>query len=103
MTSIGPMVLGPAGPPAGPDRDDTSGGGMHDQERRHYARTSVSWHVRLWSDRGLMLGMADDVSDHGLHIITAQTAEVRRGRFYLVDVLAGAGLEHRIVVAVDAH
>jgi len=50
-----------------------------------------------------MLGMADDVSDHGLHIITAQTAEVRRGRFYLVDVLAGAGLEHRIVVAVDAH
>lgn len=84
----------------GLDRGASREVSMYDQERRHHARTSVSWHVRLWSDRGVMPGMADDVSDHGLHVITAQKADVRRGRFYLVDVFADAGVEHRVVAEV---
>lgn len=71
------------------------------EERRRFARTPVSWHVRLWCDDGGMVpAMADDVSDHGIRIITARRADVKMGRSYRVDVLAGTAAEQSLVAEV---
>jgi PilZ domain len=70
------------------------------EERRRGIRTPVVWHVRLWSDDGMMPAMADDVSDHGIRIVTARRADVQLGRSYRVDVLAGTAAEQSLVAEV---
>jgi len=70
------------------------------QERRRSVRTPVSWPARLWSDEGVMHAMADDVSDHGIRIVTARRARVAVGRAYQLDLVSTAGAERSLVVEV---
>lgn len=60
----------------------------------------MSWHVRLWCDDGMMPAMTDDVSEHGIRVVTARRADVTVGRSYRVDVLAGTAAEQTLVVEV---
>lgn len=66
-------------------------------ERRRYPRTLVSWPVRLWIDGIALDGTAQDVSEHGICVVTAPTAAVKLGSSYRIDVLAGGGAPRSIV------
>jgi hypothetical protein len=69
-------------------------------ERRHHPRVTVSWPVRLWVDEASIVGRALDASEWGICVATAPTVELKLGRSYRVDVLAGAPGEFTVAAAV---
>lgn len=58
-------------------------------ERRREPRTPVLWPVRLWTADVVLEGTATDVSDNGICIVTAPTADIKIGASYRIEVLAG--------------
>ena len=59
---------------------------MVNNERRAYPRKPVSWPVRLSVDDSLILGRALDVSEYGLCVMLAPTADLKRGQSCRIEV-----------------
>jgi hypothetical protein len=59
-------------------------------ERRAYPRKPVYWPVRLTVDNSLILGRALDVSEYGLCVMVAPTADLKRGQSCRIEVAVDA-------------
>jgi hypothetical protein len=59
---------------------------MVSNERRASPRKPVSWPVRLTVDDSLILGRALDVSEYGLCVMLAPTADLKRGQSCRIEV-----------------